>query len=353
MSEETQVAAEPSPAPVVVETPIEIPRSGSPEYTKWRTDGSLPDQVKPKTEESAPSDAGKDQRADADDSPTSNTPQERSERDKAKSAKRFQELLSERDTLKRELEEARKPKTEAKQPESKPEQPQTYADYRKTFKPMEWVTKYGEAHPDATYEDAQAAMVDHLADARDYFRGIESTRQAQAEKFKVQVDDAKSRYPDFDGIKDAFLEKIQTSEGRLTIPGNVAEQINDSDVFVDLVYTLGSDEAELAKFVEMAKTSPTKAIRYITKMESLIEAELAKTRNEKGQFQATEIEPKTPAKRGPESAPAPPLEIGSRGSGTMDEAERALQAVERGDGNAMRTWMAAENRKELNRRRGV
>jgi len=350
MPETLEVAA-PSAAPVTAEPTLEIPRSNSPEYVEWRKTGELPKNG-PKTADPAPADPPKEVTSEADKPEPAPDPEsgKKQERRKPDAEARIGELTARLKQVERDLEEARKPKEAAKQPE--PKAPQNYQEYRKSFKAQEWVSKYAEANPEASYEEAQAAMVDHLADARDYFRSIDQQRQAQASALEAKLKDARARYENFDDIQSGLLSKIITPKGEALVPQNVFDILNDSDVLPDLLYTIGSDEAETSKFLEMAKSSPTKAIRYVAKMEALIEAELSKPRNDKGQFQAAEPE-KAPAKRGPESAPAPPLEVGSRGTGPMDEADRAFQAIERGDPKAVRAFLDAENRKDLARRRGA
>ena len=114
----------------------------------------------------------------------------------------------------------------------------------------------------------------------------------------------------------------------------------------DLLFTLGSNQADFARFLALAKTNPGKAIRYLAAIESGIVEALQKPAK-------TETEtPATPARRGPENAPPPPIEIGNRG-GPVDDTERLLKAAANGDRNATRQLLEAENRKMLARRRGA
>jgi hypothetical protein len=352
MDEQT-VVAESSAAPVTetaTETPsLEVPRSG-PEYTEWRKTGNLPEkkQPEPAASATAPSD-------DAVDS-AATTMQEHSKRKEWKDQQRWKELTDRTKQLERELEEARRPKTTQAEPSpAKPEHPQTYAEYRKQFKPSQWIEDYAKANPEASYEDANAAMADHLLDARDHFRSIEQRVTSEKQALESKVGEARSRYENFDEIKSSFLSKVVSDRGTPLIPLQVLGIINDSDVLPDLLYTIGSDSAEMQKFVDMAKSNPNKAIRYITRVEGFIQEELSKgssARNEKGQFAKTEEPAPTPAKRGPESAPEPPIEIQNRG-GVVDASDRALKNVERGSSKDFRAWKEAEDRKELARRRGA
>jgi hypothetical protein len=269
---------------------------------------------------------------------------------------RFKKLTDELKAVRTELEEARRPKTtQAESSPAKPAQPQNYQEWRKAFKPTEFVSKYAEQNPDASYEDAQAAMADFLADAKDHFRSIEQRVTSEKQALESKVGEARSRYENFDEIKSSFLSAVVSDKGTPLIPLHVLGIINDSDVLPDLLYTIGSDQAEMQKFVEMAKTNPNKAIRYVARVEDLIQQELSKgssARNDKGQFVADKVIEAAPAKRGPESAPEPPIDIQNRG-GVVDGSDRALKNVERGSSKDFRAWKEAEDRKELARRRGA
>ena len=342
MAEETQAA--PSPA-AVAEAPIEIPRSGTSEYAEWRVSGELPEKPKP-SEAAAPPD-------DAADSAATTTQEKPSKRRPDVEA-RFKEYTARIDKLERELNEARQPKTE-KPAESSPAktQPETYSDWRKEFKPSQWVEKYGKDNPEASYEDATAAMADYLGDVRDQFRSIETQRETQKKSFMTQVEESRKRYGD--SFDQTVAPTAQTIQADKAISPVVKQMLTESEHLPDLLFTLGGDSEAFKSFLETAKTSPGKAIRYIAKLEAGIADELAgkgseasSERNDKGQFTAKE----TPVKRGPESAPDPPIELGSRGTGTLSESDRALKAAEAGDPKAMRAWMEAENRKDLARRKG-
>lgn len=346
MDEPTVVAA---PSAAESQPSLEIPKSGTPEYAQWRISGELPEKKsEPKSADPAPADAGKDQttddRADSAAKPT----QEQKSKRRPDIETRFKQYTDRIDRLERELEEARRTKsTQAEPSPAKPAQPQTYQDWRKTFKATEWMNGFIAQNPEATWEDANAAMADHLGDVRESFREREQTARQQATQLQSKVDDARTRYGDqFDEVLKPTVSRIMSEQ---SISPTVKALLNDSDVLPDVIFTLGSDQASLDSFLRMA---PGKQIRYIAALEAEIQAELSKpaSRNDKGQF-ATEKP--APAKRGPESAPEPPIEIGHRGTASLDESERALQATQRGDANAFRSWKQAEDRKALARRRGA
>lgn len=339
MDEQTAVAA-PSAAEVIPE----IPKSGTQEYAQWRLSGELPEKPssEPKPAEPAPADAEKDQTTETAGAEPAK-PQER--RRKPDAEARIKQLNDELKRVRTELDEVRRPKTtQAESSPARPAQPQTYQEWRKTFKPTVWMDSYIKTNPEATWEDANAAMADHLGDVRDTFKEREMTAKQQASQLQSKVDDARTRYGDqLDGILAPTVSRILSEQ---SVSPTVKAMLNDSEVLPDLVFTLGSDSEALNSFLKMA---PGKQIRYVAALEAGIQAELSKSpeRNNKGQFQPP------PVKRGPESAPEPPIEIGHRGTGSLDESERALQAAQRGDTNAFRKWKQAEDRKALARRRGA
>lgn len=343
MADDTTVVAESSPA--AVETPtLELPRSNTPEYQTWRETGEVPAQAKSATEASTPSDTPKEETEDTADSAAQ--AQESKGKRKPDVEARFKSLTDELKAMKAELEEARKPK-DVKQETSKPANPQNYEDWRKQFKATEWVEKYAKDNPDGSYEEAHAAMADHLYTVRREFEKAESAREAQAKEINGKISEAQSRYENFSEVVAPFVDKFGKDP---QVSPVLKQMVNDSDVFADLAFTLAGDD----KFMPLAQSDPGKAIRYIAKVESLIQEELSKgktteiDRNAKGQFKA-----EAPVKRGPETAPAPPLEVGSRGASTIDEEERAFQAAEKGDSKAFTRWMEAANKKDLARRNGA
>jgi len=349
--EETQAA----PSVAVVEAPIEIPRSNTPEYAEWRNTGNLPEKKSPQAE-SAPAEETKPD--DSVDSATKEA-QEKSKR-RPDVEERFKQLTDkhkqEMDSLRAKLDELSRPKDEKQVESSTPKAPQTYNEWRKDFKPTQWIEKYAKDHPTESYEDATAAMADHLGDVRDQFRAIEQQRSSQHKELNDKVGAARERYGDkFDEVLAPTVTKIMSDAG---VNPNVKAMLNDSDVLPDLVFTIGSDQATLDKFMKLSKENPGQALRYIAKVELDIQSELAKGKETTevprdaatGKFtKPAEI----PAKRGPESAPEPPIEIGSRGTGTLDDSERALKDMELGDPKAFRRYMEAENARDLRKRRGM
>lgn len=303
------------------------------EYDSYRQSGELPARFKPaEPADPAPADPPKvDDTEDQDpepapDSDPDNEPQEQPQKG---AEKRIKQLLAQKKELERKLADAAKPTQTGSSPAQAPQAPQNYQEWRKAFKPSEWVTEYAQANPEATYEDAQAAMNDFQDGAREHFRKIEQRVSAEKQALETKVGEARTRYEDFDEIKDSFLAKTISDKGAPLIPLQVLGIINDSDVMADLLYTLGSDEAELAKFVDLAKTNPNKAIRYVARVENLIAEELAKPkgdRGEDGKFKAPE--------KKQTSAPKPPSPVGGGSSKAFDVSDDSLSPEE---------WMRQRN----------
>jgi len=326
MSEQTQAASSPAETPDVFngQTPTLS------EFNKYREDGTVPERFKPaETVESAPTDAPEETAdTDAPDSDPEEA-QEQPQKPVSPAEKRIKQLLAEKKELQRKLEAAAKPtQSDSSTAQAQPV-PQNYDEWRKTFKPSEFVTKYGEQNPEATYEDAQAAMFDYLTKAEKHFRSIEDRVNAEKQALDAKVSEAKERYENFDEIKETFLSKVLQGTTPL-IPLEVLGLINDSEYLPHLIFTIGSDEAELAKFVQMAKTNRNAAIRYVARAEGLIAEELSKSkpvdRGEDGKFKA-------PEKRST-SAPKPPSPVGGGSSRAFDVSDDSLSADE---------WMRKRN----------
>jgi hypothetical protein len=340
----------------VVEAPLEIPSSGSREYAEWRATGELP---KPKPAAPATADAPKETKADdAGSSAAKETQEQPKTKRRPDVEQRIQDLTQrhkdEIARLTRELEDARRPKDAKADPSpAKVEQPQTYKEWREKFKPTEWANRYVAEHKDATMAEVSAALADYMGDVRDQYRTVEQQITTLRQSVGQKLSEAKERYQDFDSVAGPVLQDLLKSD----ISREVSGVLNDSPVLADLLYVIGGSEQSKQDFLAACRSNPSKALRMALLIEQEINAELTKgtekptDRNEKGQF--TKPVESAPAKKGPEDAPAPPIEIGHRGGGAMDEAARALQAAERGDANAFRDFKRAEDRKALARRRGV
>ena len=81
----------------------------------------------------------------------------------------------------------------------------------------------------------------------------------------AQTKYARRQYPDAD---QKIFPTIQTILADQKIPHAVKVMLNESPVLIDLVYSLGSDPGELAKFIQMAKTNPNAALRHLATTEA-------------------------------------------------------------------------------------
>ena len=299
------------------------------EFSKYREDGTLPERFKPaETVESAPTDAP-EETADTD-APDSDPEEAQEPPQKVSPAeKRIKQLLAEKKELERKLAAQQDAKPDSSP--ARPQQPQNYQEYRAAFKPSLFIEEYAKAHPDASYEDANAAMADHLLDVRDHFKGIETRVTAEKQALESKVSEARERYENFDEIKDSFLAAALSPTGAPLIPVDVLSSINDSDMLADLLYVIGGDEKTLKDFIALAKADPRKAIKRVGWFESQIAEQTAKPkgtpRGEDGKFQAPE--------KKQTQAPKPPSPVSGGTSRAFDVSDDSLSPDE---------WMRKRNK---------
>jgi hypothetical protein len=252
--------------------------------------------------------------------------------------KRFKDILDENKALQRRVESLERGKT----PETR-ETKQASQPAADVYKPLD-ENEFFKANPPVgkpghkTYEDfvraagrheGQWAAVKAIAD--------ENQRRATAEAQKdltTRVDEAKKIYPDFDA---RIQPAVQALTGDEAIPFAVKAMINGSPVFEHLLYVLGEPKA-LADLVATSKTNPAAAIRKIVMTESLVMAELEKSkgkgapakagdgaeRDANGKFVSTEK--KDAASETKPRAPKPPSEVGGRGTAPGDALRTAAAA---------------------------
>jgi hypothetical protein len=186
----------------------------------------------------------------------------------------------------------------------------------------------------ATYEDFVEDLSDWKAEQRLAKQQREQQQQEQQSKLQRAIEDGKSIYgDDFGKIADDTAGALV---GDANVPLLVKQRIARSEMLPHLVYTIGSDSAELERFVDMAKADPFKALDYIALVENGIAEELAGNkadeagRNDKGQFVSKEppAKPKT-------SAPKPPTPVSGTSTGAFDVSDESLSPEE---------WMRQRNR---------
>ena len=236
--------------------------------------------------------------------------------DKKSAEERIAELKAEIKTLRGDLERSKSERSTqtAKEPEKKSE-PATYAEWRKAFKPREWIEKWTKDNPDASYEDAVAALADHQSDIRDRYRQIEQIQQQVRERAQQQLKKTLEKYPDAE-------PKVREAAKALNGAGLpfLAAFVDESDYMTDLLFTL-SDSATLDNLIETAKSKPGKALRVLRDMELEIERAIAKPVEKKPAAETKEA----PAETKPR-APKPPTEVGGRGTASANEEEEAARS---------------------------
>jgi hypothetical protein len=309
------------------------------EYSQYRESGELPERFKAATADPAPADKPEEQAAPADEEseiePASEPGEAQEQPQKGSAAeKRIKQLLAKTKELERKLADAAKPTQSDSSTAQAPQQPpQSFDEWYQRFDVDKWEEDYAKSHPDASYSKMQLDEKLFVDSAKDHFKGIQERVRAGLQDLASKVEQAKIRYADFDEITNTLVGKVVNDKGIPLIPQPVFDMVNDSEVFADLVYMICSDEQELDKFVAMAKASPTKAIRYLTKAEALIADELAKpnpARAENGQFK-----PNAPEKKST-SAPKPPSPVNNGGhSRAFDPSDDSLSPEE---------WMRQRNK---------
>jgi hypothetical protein len=348
--------AAPSPA-------IEVPRESA-AYAEWRQTGKLPAQ--PKNEASA---ASQDHSAAGEkpaekSAPASEAGKGTQERKPARdnAAARLNELLddlrragftpAELKTFKREAQQ--RTDTPAAAPAKEPASEQT-------ANPAE--PKEPKAEDFATYEEYKAAERKYYRDLTQFEvnKALKSDRdqraaEASQQTVRQKMEEAHGRYGD-EGV-DVISSAARALAGNgkdipASIPAAVGQMIDGSEVWPDLLFTLGGKAEDLAAFVQLARTDPGGAIRKVVLMERLITEELAKGgkpgagagetgRDESGKFVA---EKKTPEKK-TTSAPPPPREVSGRGTAPPDEIEGAVK------NNDFRRFRQSQNSRDVARIRG-
>ncbi len=303
------------------------------EFNRYRQDGELPDRFKPEPAESAPADAPEETAETEGDEPETAPaaePEDAQEQTKGSGAeKRIKQLLAKTKELERAL-AAKKdavPDSSPAQPQQSPQNPRTYQEYRQAFKPSKFLEEYAKANPAAEYEDATAAMADHLSDAREHFRSIEQAEQAKMSALRAKLEDARTRYTNADDTIFPAALAIRDAQ----IPQSVKDVFAESEHFVDLCYVVGEDPDELKKFISLAQTNAGAAKRQVFAYERGIAEELAKPKD--GKF-------KTPEKK-QTTAPKPAATVNSgTARGSFDVNDESLPNDE---------WMRKRNKQVATR----
>lgn len=333
------------------------------EYNQYRQTGEVPERFKTAdSADSAPADKLEETAAEVEEAESageSETPKETQEQrpKKSQTAKeriaqidatinqlwdqdepdiiKIGQLEATREKIEQRAGLKRKTETAPVTPPADAAQPQTYKAWEEAFQPEQWIEEYAKAHPEASYERANAAMFSHMLGIREQYQASEQTQRQQAQTLAQKVEEGKAIYgEEFGDLADQAAGAILSDQG---LPQIVKDRFAHSDVLPHLVYMLGSDPAALADFLKTAKSDAFKALDQIALTESLVREEIGNKeaeRNDKGQFKSP-AKPKT-------SAPKPPSPVSGASTGAFDVSDESLSPEE---------WMRKRNA-DLNKRRG-
>lgn len=312
MAEETQAAS----SPAEVEDVFKGQNVSMSEFSKYRTEGELPERFKPAAESEPAGTPEETETPEAEEPETApeSDPEETQEL-KPKTAKRIQQLLDKNKELERKLAEKQDVKTDSS-PTPVPTRTKPTAE-----------DKDDKGNPKfATYEDFVEELADWKAEQRLESAKREQVQQEAQKALKSKLDDARARYDDADDVIFPANQAIQNAK----MPLVVKEVFAQSDLFVDLCYVVGSDPAELKKFIELAQSDPRAAIGKVFEYERGIREEFSKDetpRDDKGKFE------KAPEKK--TSAPKPAATVGGASSRAFDVSDDSLSPDE---------WMRKRNK---------
>ena len=334
MPELAQAAPQPAQAAEPVEV-MEVPAGNSEEYAEWRLSGNLP---KKAPAQAAPQPAKTEKSPGDATDPAVKTAPKAPEKRRPDIEERFRAYSEQIRQLRQELQEAKATRNPS-------QEPTTYAEWRKAFSPNKWTEEYLQKNTEATLEEAIQAMTDYTWDVRETFDKQAQEGKRRLEASQKALDDARKTYANFDEVAGPAVRALMEADAGKRLNPEVGKRLNGSKFLPHILYILGGSEETLSRFLEVAGTNPDKALDALSDMEYESRKALEKGRSSK-QEGAILTQPK------PQVTP-PPIDIPARASGAMDESERALEAIEKGDPNAFLRWKRSEDRKDLARRRGV
>lgn len=339
MSTPTVTPADSVPAP---QTDLAIP-SGS-AYDTWRKTGDLPTEETPATEtpnsevqdppsseDSAPSTPVKS--ADSDTAPPQKKSKPTAEDRKEQLNTEIRDLIKKRDEL---LKTAAPPSvTPTSQPAA---EPKVSAEPTLEDKDEKGALKY------TTWEQYQAAVRQFdreqiLKEVEDRTVKSQKTQKLQeAEQiigkvWQERVKEARERYTDFDI---ALSPDLPIPQGSVT-----DALVLDSEYGPDVLYSLAKNPDELKRITALNPIKQARELVIHELLNGLLEKLSSDPRFE-GKIVKSSIPPAKPVTK----APPPPHQVGGKGTIMADEVEQALKEDD------FAAFQAAENRRELNARKG-
>lgn len=299
----------------------------SEQRAEFRKTGELPKTETPKKPEEAAPSSDAEPKGEAKPAGESETPESKQELPKPKPKQTAEERIAQ---LEATIEKIRKGSgKETPKVESSPTKPEPAVQPPTRPKPTAEDKKEDGTPKFQTYEDFVEDLSDWKAEQREVKTKREQQEFAQTKAFNAVKEKAEARYENFAEVVGPFATAINEDPKVFPV---VKQMFLDSEVTADLLYTIGSNEAEKANFLKMAKENPAKAIRYIALTESLIAEELeGKTAKPDEEIP---VKPKT-------NAPRPPSEAGGRAAAPPDALEAAAKA------NDFRNFKAEATRRQL------
>lgn len=338
--------ADSSPAP---ENHQEVLNNLSPEQrSEWRMTGKLPEkqsEVKTKSSDTAPV---KD--AETSAAASEAAPQEK-HRDNA--ATRLQEILAdlknaglspaELKTFKR---EAQKQTPAESSPAKPPEKAAPVTTLEAPKEPSIEDPKYTGEDGWKQYEadvrkfNRELASYEAKKAVEDYKR--EQLQKQQIDMVQKEFAAAETKYADYKDktqpLIDALIADMNAAPEAKTIHPIVIDAIGSNPLCADILYVIGPQKDE---FLQLARTNPLAAMEKVAVIKHLISEEFAakatssdKTRDEKGQFQATPEKKVT-------GAPPPPKEVGGTAAAPGDKVQESVQKRD------FASYRAEMNRREM------
>ena len=296
-------------------------RGGTPsleEFNSYRKDGTIPERFK--SAEAATTDAPEQTVAPAETEESEDAPesdpekaQEPPQKPASPAEKRIKELLAKTKELERKL--AAQPTTDVKPESSTAPAPQKASDPQYTRPKPKPESMNQDGKPYEAYEDYVEDLANWSGEQK-----LAQYQRAQAEQqartvLQSKLDDARARYEDADDIIFPTAEAVS----KANIPPVVKQVIDDSDVFVDLCYVVGSDPEELKKFIALAQSNPRAAIGKVFEYERGIKDAFAKGKAENGG---------TAPEKKKTQAPPPPVPVGGTSGRGFDVNDDSLSADE-------------------------
>src|SRR5271165_6949558 len=243
------------------------------------------------------------------------------QRKRTDAATRIPQLLDEVKDLKRQLEEARKPKETQADSSPAAVQPKVpEAPKKPKLEDFKTWDKYEEAR-DKFVEDLTEYKAKLAVQTAEAERTVRDQTRAMQEKLEA----SRERYADFDqkampAFKGIFEDK--------QIQPIVKAAVDASPVFTDLLYIIGaSDKADLDVFLQDARTNPFRALEKLYELQRMVKEELAGGSKEEAE------ESKVPVKKAPKNRfLPPPPDPGWEASGRNATPPDAVQtAIDKGD----------------------